>query len=575
MHDVPPADFDDEDVLDVAIVGAGASGAYAAYRLSREWERSPMLRDMVRRAGRERPRIQVFDMLDRVGGRLWSYRFAQEPHLIAELGGQGFSALHRNVHGLATKELNLDVVDCPAFNHPLFQYLRGSRFAPSALCDPANYLGADPGDADAPIRYFVRPEERKPPSKALLERLLQTIPQICAPYREVMKILCEGGEEAVPRALPALSALFETLRFADVSSALRPPHAKASEYGYWNWMIENFSNEAYRLSVDSAFTVSFDQNFNLYDTVVGFLSVYFAYAAPPAFRTIKDGYDQVPKALMRGFEACEGARTLRAEARGVRLVPHGQEEILALDIRPVGADYTYAAPARSVVLALPKLALSRLDRDGVLFANPEFQSRLEAVYATPASKLFFLYDEAWWKSALPPDGPSLGYATTDLPIKSCYYMGENPRSGRALMLSSLTDSMNAQFWNRFGSGGRDPEDLKVPPAMVEEVSHQLSRMHFPQGDEHAPPPQAAVFQNWIEPPFSGGWHLWQPNVASWEVMPEIRRPVNGVPLFICGEAYSALQGWVEGALNTTERTLQDHFGLPRAGWIDEDYDLGA
>lgn len=575
MHDVPQAEFDDADVLDVAIVGAGAAGAYAAYRLAREWESSPMLRDMVRRSGRERPRLQVFDILDRVGGRLWSYRFPQEPHLIAELGGQGFSALHRNVHGLATRELNLEVVECPAFNHPLFHHLRGSRFPPSALGEPSNFLGADPRDASAPIRYFVRPEERRPPGEALLARLYEVVPQMRAPCEAVIAILREGGEEAVPRALPKLRALFETLRFADVTSDLRPPNTKMNEFGYWNWMVENFSNEAYRLSVDSAFTVSFDQNYNLYDTVVGFLSVYFAYAAPPAFRSVRNGYDELPKALIRGFEASGGVRTLRAEARAVRLVPRGGEDLLVLDIRPVGAGYSYPVPARSVVLALPKLALSRLDRESILFANPEFPSRLDAVYATPASKLFFLYDAAWWKAALPPDGPALGYATTDLPIKSCYYMGENPRTGRALMLGSLTDAMNVQFWNRFGGGGRAPEVLRVPPAMVEEVTHQLARMHFPEGEGRVPAPLAAVFQDWIEPPFSGGWHLWQPGVASWEVMPEIRRPINGVPLFICGEAFSALQGWVEGALNTTERTLQDHFGLPRAGWIDEDYDLGA
>jgi hypothetical protein len=37
--------------------------------------------------------------------------------------------------------------------------------------------------------------------------------------------------------------------------------------------------------------------------------------------------------------------------------------------------------------------------------------------------------------------------------------------------------------------------------------------------------------------------------------------VHDVPVFICGEAYSHGQGWVEGALETAEAMLQGHFGL--------------
>jgi hypothetical protein len=37
--------------------------------------------------------------------------------------------------------------------------------------------------------------------------------------------------------------------------------------------------------------------------------------------------------------------------------------------------------------------------------------------------------------------------------------------------------------------------------------------------------------------------------------------MSGVPVYICGEAYSHQQGWVEGALATTESMLQKHLGL--------------
>lgn len=65
-----------------------------------------------------------------------------------------------------------------------------------------------------------------------------------------------------------------------------------------------------------------------------------------------------------------------------------------------------------------------------------------------------------------------------------------------------------------------------------------------------------------------------PNNQSWIIIPRIRHPIPDVNLYICGEAYSSNQGWIEGAVNTAEKLLQDHFNLPRASWIKPTYDLG-
>jgi lysine 2-monooxygenase len=57
-------------------------------------------------------------------------------------------------------------------------------------------------------------------------------------------------------------------------------------------------------------------------------------------------------------------------------------------------------------------------------------------------------------------------------------------------------------------------------------------------------------------------------------MPRIRHPLPDANLYICGEAWSTNQGWVEGALNTAEHVLEDHFGLPRPGWLPDAYYIG-
>lgn len=57
-------------------------------------------------------------------------------------------------------------------------------------------------------------------------------------------------------------------------------------------------------------------------------------------------------------------------------------------------------------------------------------------------------------------------------------------------------------------------------------------------------------------------------------MPRIRHPIEGTNLYVCGEAYSDHQGWVEGALQTAEKLLEEYFFLERPSWISLEYFLG-
>ncbi|HJW42390.1 MAG TPA: FAD-dependent oxidoreductase, partial [Rhizomicrobium sp.] len=77
--------------IDVAIVGGGVSGVYAAWRLRQE---QPYLS------------VRLFEASGRIGGRLHSIAFPQAPHLVAEAGGMRFLEAHRHVFGLV-KSLGL------------------------------------------------------------------------------------------------------------------------------------------------------------------------------------------------------------------------------------------------------------------------------------------------------------------------------------------------------------------------------------------------------------------------------------------------------------------------------------
>ena len=50
-------------------------------------------------------------------------------------------------------------------------------------------------------------------------------------------------------------------------------------------------------------------------------------------------------------------------------------------------------------------------------------------------------------------------------------------------------------------------------------------------------------------------------------MPWIQHPISGTNLYSCGEAWSTHQGWVEGALETSDNILERDFGLPAPTWL--------
>jgi monoamine oxidase len=50
-------------------------------------------------------------------------------------------------------------------------------------------------------------------------------------------------------------------------------------------------------------------------------------------------------------------------------------------------------------------------------------------------------------------------------------------------------------------------------------------------------------------------------------MSRIEHPIDNAPVYICGEAWSTQQGWVEGALQTADHVLEDHLGIKP--WVPE------
>lgn len=166
-----------------------------------------------------------------------------------------------------------------------------------------------------------------------------------------------------------------------------------------------------------------------------------------------------------------------------------------------------------------------------------------------------------------------GRSVTDLPVRQTYYWprsdGQPAPQGRAMLLASYDDGTNTGFWDGLrpqrhlprppgqevaavagpfvGEAAGKAEsawgEYKAPRLMVGEVARQLATLH---GLSDTPEVLNAAFRDWGDDPFGGGWNSWNIGVKSWEVKQQIIKPLP-CPLYICGEAYSNAQGWVEGA----------------------------
>jgi monoamine oxidase len=219
---------------------------------------------------------------------------------------------------------------------------------------------------------------------------------------------------------------------------------------------------------------------------------------------------------------------------------------------------------------------------------------VNAVISQAAFKIFLGYPYPWWRVLNLQAGRSI----TDMPLRQTFYFqtegeqkGADPANNNSLMMVSYNDLGSVPFWkaleaqtlgkesifrgrpNPFvpNDGWRVATPFAITEQMVRAAQDLVTEIH---GLKFVPEPYTAAYHDWSEDPYGAGWHAWKAGTRFWEIMPKIRKPVKDDDVFICGEAYSINQGWVEGALQTAELMLEEHFGLRRPAWLPADYSLG-
>ncbi len=539
--------------IDIAIVGGGVSGVYSAWKLKTKYPNK---------------NIVLFEGGDHIGGRLLSVVPPGIPDMVAELGGMRILENTQNLIVQLIKDINdklpaqdkIELYKFPVDESQNIAYLRGEHLRLSDFTEKPN---------EVPYKLSFL-EKGKTSGTIIVNAIEQLVPGITKEGlspEERLKMCHEATFEGEP---------LYTL-------------------GFWNLLYRVISGEAYQFSIDSGGYNSTLVNWNAADAIPWYLS---DFGIEPEYKGFKNGFQQVPISLANFFEAEGGVIRLNAKLEGFEFKNNVFE--LSIDGSIIEAS--------QLILAMPRRSLDLLTNTSPKLQ--EIQSLIGSVTPRPLFKIFTTYSSPWWRNAGSNNSENVyiplesGRTVTDLPIRQTYYWpknnGDPSVSGESMLLASYDDGSNIGFWDGLRPQRKkawknglthaviaDPfigeysenesllstalnqswHDYQAPRKMVEELSRQLKQIH---DVDYTPAVMSASFRDWGEDPFGGGWNSWNIGVKSWEVKEKIVHPLDNCSLYICGEAYSDAQGWVEGALQTADMMLAKFIAIESKNPVKEE-----
>lgn len=239
--------------------------------------------------------------------------------------------------------------------------------------------------------------------------------------------------------------------------------------------------------------------------------------------------------------------------------------------------------AKQIVLAIPAKAMSILFATSpVLNLNKNsrtFWKDINSIQSMTLLKINLYFDRPWWADGstgqpLVLAGPSF----TDLPINSIYpfYTVQtepgNPDKGKPAALTIYCDFTNTVFWQGLQNVGpkfdsslqrehsKNPQTLF--PASQKVVDEALKQIKTLFKTHYVPDPVLTSYRSWDgENDFPHAYHQWALNANDREIIARMTKPLDGEDIFTCNEAWSDMQGWVNGSLRSTEKMLKHNYGL--------------
>ena len=449
-------------------------------------------------------KIGIFERTKHLGGRVHTAP-AEGNSTPMDVGAMRFiPSQHKLLNNLA-EHFQIPTKEFIVSGDQNLQFYRGERLTNQEI-------SADPGKAP----YNLPAHER---GKSADDLLASAIEKAIPGFRDL-------SPEQLEKAT-------QTARLGDVP---------LTQLGLQNLLSATLSKEAIRFVSDS---VGYESDMQNWDAGQAIMELAADYRQGVVYEVPVEGMSAFPRALRGDLEksgnvSISRKQTLRQvgydeQSKQFRLIFEGMDG----KATPVLAD--------KVVLNLPKVPLSAVVADSPQLQGTPLEQNLDKVKSNPLTRIFVAYDRPWWNEM----GIQSGRSMSDLNLGQVYYYGGG--NDQKPYLEVYNDGSKSEFWE----GLQNPANpgvtttLTATPQLAAELQKELQELH----GREIPAPTGILYKRWADPFFGAGWHTWNAGSKPWETAAAMIQPLQGLPLYLCGEAYSNSQGWIEGALQSSEKVV--------------------
>jgi monoamine oxidase len=567
-------DVKGQETYDVAIIGAGIAGLYSAFRLI---EKDPKLK------------IAIFERLNRTGGRLDSdiIKLTNDGELAPKGDQHGINTIKEEQGGMrfndSMEELmnlihELDLEDQvvpfpmksevvvkegePAVNTNRF-YFRGHGFSVADAVASDNTIWGTLYDID-------QVEEGLDPNQIIANA-----------FNRILKANnWSMGEE--------LSAD----QWTEIREKVEWKGKTLNKWHIWGLFRDmGYSEECVRMLAD---TTGFPDTFKAFTNAGGAFQLLADFPKNPVYNTFIEGFSTLPDAIVKRLKGKVDIY-LSTNLNSMHNAKDGFELRLAAAERgknatPFSKD-TKSVHAAQVILATAVKGIQDIFyKSPALFRHkqaPKLWNAINEVEGAELMKINLYFKEAWWLNGMTgrPEIQFGGNFTT-LPLNAIYpfyalesisFDGDTAKLkhshyDRPAALTLYTDFSKSQFWEglqniepmfdsdlqQHFSKAKVQDLFPASQAVVDEMIKQLCLLF---GVTNLPQPILTSYRSWNgKDDFEYAYHQWRLNAEDSVTRHYLAKPYKDKGIYLCNEAISDMQAWVNGSLRSADMALA-HFDI--------------
>ncbi|SOD97466.1 flavin monoamine oxidase family protein [Spirosoma fluviale] len=516
---------------DVLIVGAGMSGLFAAWRLLNH---KPDLN------------VVIVDKLNRTGGRLQTTTVSirgtdgndydvdnEEGGMRFVPEGTGMPNLWRLFH-----ELNLQPIPFPMGDENNRYFIRGRSFTKSKTPIIWQFM------------YNLAPQEQNKQPGDIFGEVLAAI------LAENKDLYTVAAGQTFPSTPDQWIQFRNTFTYKGVA---------LHSWGLWTLLQEYGLTQECINWLDQA--IGFMGPVDAFINAGEGLQIILDFPSAASFFTLPGGYQTLPDCLEHQIIQLGGDIILNKTIDSI--TDKGDYKLATGE----GINYR----AKQVILALPRKAIEKLaDASPALHHDHKFMEAVGSVHNMELTKIGLYFDQRWWHDPAYGINISSGPSFSDLPAGSVYAFAHDPANPEAdqkyngpAALTIYTDFIRGNFWKELQNMGEPYHTVAFPDnpdntqaattPLVKEAMRLIKTIFGLNPDTAVPEPVLSTYRIWGQGEFGYGYHQYKLNVDDRQVYKSIWNPASGI--YVCNEAWSPEQGWVEGSLLATEHVLQQGFKL--------------